>query len=78
LNVSQGGIQGEGGAGPAGKKDLNNSSFLGQPDDVQQQVKVVNPWIHDATHKEYLEQVKVSFPPILRIININYRRILTI
>jgi hypothetical protein len=25
------------------------------------EIKVVNPWIHDATHKEYLESVKVSF-----------------
>lgn len=24
------------------------------------EIKVVNPWIHDATHKEYLESVKVS------------------
>lgn len=24
------------------------------------EVKVVNPWIHEATHKEYLESVKVS------------------
>ena len=23
------------------------------------ELKVVNPWIHEATHKEYLEQVKV-------------------
>lgn len=27
-----------------------------QPKDI----KVVNPWIHEATHKEYLESVKVS------------------
>ena len=25
------------------------------------EIKVVNPWIHEATHKEYLESVKVSF-----------------
>jgi hypothetical protein len=24
------------------------------------EMKVVNPWIHEATHKEYLEQVKVN------------------
>lgn len=24
------------------------------------EIKVVNPWIHEATHKEYLESVKVS------------------
>lgn len=24
------------------------------------EIKVVNPWIHQATHKEYLENVKVS------------------
>jgi hypothetical protein len=24
------------------------------------EIKVVNPWIHEATHKEYLEAVKVS------------------
>jgi hypothetical protein len=29
------------------------------------QMKVVNPWIHEATHKEYLEGVKVR-------INYNY------
>ena len=23
------------------------------------EIKVVNPWIHEATHKEYLESVKV-------------------
>lgn len=29
------------------------------------EIKVVNPWIHDATHKEYLESVKVSHQPLL-------------
>jgi hypothetical protein len=24
------------------------------------EMKVVNPWIHEATHKEYLENVKVT------------------
>ena len=27
---------------------------------LPQDVKVVNPWIHDQTHQEYLEKVTVS------------------
>jgi len=27
-------------------------------------VKVVNPWIHQQTHQEYLESIKVSFPSL--------------
>lgn len=30
------------------------------------EIKVVNPWIHDATHKEYLESVKVSLMKWMR------------
>lgn len=30
------------------------------------EIKVVNPWIHEATHKEYLESVKVSALVVLR------------
>jgi len=30
-----------------------------------QEIRVVNPWIHEHTHKEYLEHVTVSQPRLL-------------
>jgi hypothetical protein len=31
-----------------------------------QEIRVVNPWIHEHTHKEYLEHVTVSHPRLLK------------
>ncbi len=42
---------------------MNQSSLLTAEEREALQpkeIKVVNPWIHEATHKEYLESVKVS------------------
>jgi hypothetical protein len=53
-----------GGDGRDGGYNGNNeqpSMLSGQDNDAMQhkEMKVVNPWIHEATHKEYLENVKV-------------------
>ncbi len=50
--------------GHSGHHDMQGSSLLTAEEQEALQpkeIKVVNPWIHDATHKEYLESVKVSF-----------------
>ena len=50
--------------GHSGTHDMQGSSLLTAEEQEALQpkeIKVVNPWIHDATHKEYLESVKVSF-----------------
>jgi hypothetical protein len=31
-----------------------------------QEIRVVNPWIHEHTHKEYLENITVSHPRLLK------------
>ena len=44
-------------------RGANNASLLSAEEQEALQpkeIKVVNPWIHEATHKEYLESVKVS------------------
>ena len=53
----------DGGNGATGGYNRNDASLLStdQQDALQhKEMKVVNPWIHEATHKEYLENVKVS------------------
>ncbi len=50
--------------GHSGTHEMQGSSLLTAEEQEALQpkeIKVVNPWIHDATHKEYLESVKVSF-----------------
>jgi len=32
-----------------------------------QEIRVVNPWIHEHTHKEYLEHVTVSHPRLVKL-----------
>ena len=52
----------EGGYGTNGGYNRNDASLLSNDEQEALQpkeVKVVNPWIHEATHKEYLENVKV-------------------
>ena len=53
-------------AGPGGNSSnqyMQASLLTAEEQEALQpkEIKVVNPWIHDATHKEYLESVKVSF-----------------
>jgi hypothetical protein len=52
-------------AGAATSNQLGSSLLTAEEQEALQpkEIKVVNPWIHDATHKEYLESVKVSFIP---------------
>ena len=60
--------QGDGAAGSmsvGGRREamFGDQSLLTVEEQVSLQpkeIKVVNPWIHEATHKEYLESVKVS------------------
>jgi hypothetical protein len=53
----------DGGNGTMGGYNRNDASMLSADEQDalhRKEVKVVNPWIHEATHKEYLENVKVS------------------
>jgi len=47
-------------AGAATSNQLGSSLLTAEEQEALQpkEIKVVNPWIHDATHKEYLESVK--------------------
>jgi len=57
------GAEGEGNGDYATNPAAGHSSLLTAEEHEALQpkeIKVVNPWIHEATHKEYLESVKVS------------------
>ncbi len=57
------GAEGEANAEYTSNQAAGHSSLLTAEEQEAlkpQEIKVVNPWIHEATHKEYLESVKVS------------------
>jgi hypothetical protein len=69
ADVSKG--VGEGADHPYGSRGYEEQPSLltdEQNEALQQKsIKVVNPWIHEATHKEYLENVKVGLFHLLDI-----------
>jgi len=74
ADVTRGGELGEGTVGGNNRNGEEQPSLLSVEEQEALQpreVKVVNPWIHEATHKEYLEGVKVSaYSNILYNLNI--------
>lgn len=61
ADISKLGADGEGtGYGYNGQEQPSLLSVEEQEALQPKEIKVVNPWIHEATHKEYLENVKVG------------------
>ena len=62
ADVSKVGAYGEGADEGHNRNGEEQPSLLSAEEQESLQpkeIKVVNPWIHEATHKEYLEGVKV-------------------
>ena len=60
ADISKGGGDGDGEYN--GNQQEQPSMLSQEENDALQpkEIKIVNPWIHEATHKEYLENVKVG------------------
>ena len=70
ADISKQGLEGDemmGGGGYNGNQEQPSMTSNDDRDPNNQQMKVVNPWIHEATHKEYLENVKVRDILILKL-----------